>query len=63
MSKQSIPIIEQDAVRSLEVILKKIAQKSERCIVLVDYKFENIGTPEAKIVLHYDDAKCRNPTE
>ena len=63
MSKQSVPIIEQDAVKSLEVVLKKIASKNGRCIALVEHRFEKIGTPEAKVVLIYDDAKCKKSTE
>ena len=59
MSKQSVPIIEKDAVKSLKVVLKKIASKNERCIALVEHRFENVGTREAKVVLVYDDAKCR----
>ena len=63
MSKQSVPIIEQDSVESLKVVLEKIASKNERCIALVGHSFEKIGTTEAKVVLIYDDAKCKRSIE
>lgn len=56
--EQDVQIEEEDAVKSLKAVLNKITSQNERCVVLVDHRFENTGTPEAKVVLVYEKGKC-----
>jgi hypothetical protein len=59
MSKfeQPVPIVEEDAKRSLEVVLNEVAIANHKKYVLTKHRFEKLGTREAKVVLVYEKVK------
>jgi len=61
--EQSIPIVEGDAAKSLEAVLKKVAKLNEQCVVLVKHRFEKLKTDKATVVLVYEEGKCEKPTQ
>jgi hypothetical protein len=59
--KLTVPVVENDARATLDVVLKEVADLNAVCTVLVGHSFEHLGTPDAQVVLHFEKGKCTKP--
>jgi len=60
--EESVPIEEQDVVKTLDRVLDNVKSNNRPCNQLVDYRTENLGTKHARVVLVFDDAICVEST-
>lgn len=61
--KKFVPIEEQaDVMTTLNRVLDVVKNQNEPCNQLVDYRTEQLGTKDAKIVLIFDDDVCVKST-
>lgn len=54
------PIDEQDAVATLRLILQEVVRQNKACTVLIRSSFKDLSTPNAHVVLTFDDANCQS---
>jgi hypothetical protein len=52
-------IDEQDVTTSLSQALQEVKKQNKVCIVLTKFSVEGLGTANARVVLTFDEAKCR----
>jgi hypothetical protein len=52
-------IDEQDVAASLTQALQEVKRQNKVCIVLTKFSVEGLGTAQARVVLTFDDAKCK----
>lgn len=52
-------IDEQDVTTSLSQALQEVKKQNRVCIVLTKFSVEGLGTANARVVLTFDEAKCK----
>lgn len=51
-------VAEGDVALTLRNVLSEVRRQNEECIALVAFRVEKLGTPEARVVLTFDDEAC-----
>lgn len=54
------PINERDAVATLNLVLQEVVGQNKACTVLRQWSFKDLSTPNAHVVLTFDDATCQS---
>ena len=52
-------IDEQDVATSLSQALQEVKKQNKVCIVLTKFSVEDLDTANARVVLTFDEAKCK----
>jgi hypothetical protein len=55
------PVNEGDVAATLKLVLQEVVTQNKVCTVLTKWEIKGQGTPEARVVLSFDDAKCEKP--
>jgi len=52
-------IDEKNVATSLTLALQEVVKQNKHCIVLIQFSLEGLGTAKARVVMTFDDAKCK----
>ena len=51
-------VAEGDVALTLRSVMSEVRRQNEECIALVAFRVEKLGTPDARVVMTFDDEAC-----